>query len=47
MGSVVFSFKLSFTLKSDCLEIGLNDRKSTLYSEVSSVLSTTLEKPKD
>ena len=47
LGSVVFSFKLPFTLKSDCLEIGLNAGKSTLSSEVSDALSTALEKPKD
>ena len=47
LGSVVFSFKLPFTLKSDCLEIGLYGGQSTLSSEVSGALSTALEKPKD
>ena len=47
LGSVVFSFKLPFTLKSDCLEIGLIGGQSALSSEVSGALSTALEKPKD
>ena len=47
LGSVVFSFKLPFTLKSDCLEIGLNGGKSTLSFEVFGVLSTTLENLKE
>ena len=36
----------ALTLKSDSLEIKLNGGQSTLSSDVSSVLSTALEKPK-
>ncbi len=43
LGSVVFSFLLPLTLKSDCLEIGLIGGESTLSSEVSGALPTALE----
>ena len=43
--SVVFSALLLIALKSDCLEIGLNGKHSTLFVEVSGVLQIVIEKP--
>ena len=43
-GSVVFSFKLVGTLKSDCLEIGWIDKNNALSAGVSGALLIALEK---
>ena len=42
-GSVVFSFKLVGTLKSDCLEIGWIDKNNALSAGVSGALLIALE----
>ena len=42
-GSVVFSFKLVGTLKSDCLEIGWIDKNNALSAGVSGALLMALE----
>ena len=42
-GSVVFSFKLVGTLKSDCLEIGWIDKNNALSAGVSGALLITIE----
>ena len=43
--SVVFSFELRGTLKSDCLEIGLTYKHNALFAGVFGVLVVALEKP--
>ena len=45
-GSVVFSFKLVGTLKSDCLEIGWIDKNNALSAGVYGALLVALEKAK-